>query len=187
MWGRPMIISVRGTSGSGKTHLARELMALYPSREDVLLGEKLVGHDLGGSLFVLGPYRDSAWSGGADMMGKPNKDREAKFRLIYDWALRRHVFYEGLMEGNEVQRTVALSRQFETHVIFLDTPLDLCLQAVNERRAARGITEPVDPRKTEEKHAELTRVRVRLRQAGVTTHMLGREAALNCVRGLLGV
>ncbi len=187
-----MIISIRGTSGSGKTHLVRALMALYHDRVDERVGNRLVGHDchareIGKGMFVLGPYRDTAWSGGADMLCPPHKTREGKFKLIYDWALRRNVVFEGLMEGNEVARTVALSRQFDTHVIFLDTSLEECLQAVNARRAARGVTEPVDPRKTEEKHAELVRVRARLRQAGVSTYFLGRDAALAKVRELLGV
>lgn len=180
-----MIISVRGTSGSGKTHLARALMALYPSRQTLEVGGKLGGYLLGDRLRVFGPYDERVQASGADAMRRFS--REQKFEIIGQWANQGDVFYEGLMEGNEVTRTVAQARDHTTHVIFLDHALEDCLNSINARRALRGVLEPVNPKKTEEKFEELKRVRVRLRQAGVTTHLVDRAGALNLVRGLLGV
>lgn len=97
------------------------------------------------------------------------------------------MFYEGLLIANEVTRTVLLARTHPTHVIFLDTPLDACLAAINARRALKGVTEPISRKKTEEKYVELGRVRQRLRQADVPTYLLDREAAFLKVRELLQV
>jgi len=178
-----MIISIRGTSGSGKTHLARAVMdRLGPRQEIPQEGERQhVGYVCFGPplLRVLGRYNVA--SGGADRIS----NRELAFRLLGEWAPSGHVLYEGLLIGNEVQRTILLNRTNPTHVIFLDVPLDACLEAINARRASRGETEPVSLKKTTEKFEELKRVRFRLKDAGVKTYYLGREAALDQVLNLL--
>lgn len=179
-----IIISVRGTSGSGKTHLAKRVMDLdfcsrFPIEEPGQRQE--VGYLCGEHLRVLGRYNVA--SGDADRI----TPRQLAFDLIERWATKGDVFYEGLLIANEVTRTVVLHRTHPTHVVFLDTPLDQSLAAINARRALRGVTEPVSRKKTEEKHAELGRVRQRLRQAGVPTYHLDREAAFLKVRELLQV
>lgn len=179
-----MIISVRGTSGSGKTHLARALMEKLPPPVPLLVeGRKRpLALDCGPVRF-LGDY--GVQQGGADTVRDP---REQVFRLIAQWADGgRHVFYEGLMVSNEVTRTLDLGRRHPTHVIFLNTPLDQCVAAINERRAARGVQEPVSLKKTTEKHEELLRVRARLRPSGIVqVYSLDREAAYLKVCELLG-
>ena len=127
------------------------------------------------------------------MMGKPNKDRDAKFALLGAWAADGDVLFEGLMESNEVPRTVALARHHPTHVIFLSTPLDECLAAINARRLARGVTEPVSPKNTADKWGELNgRIRGRLQDAatacpGLKVYSLGREEAFAKCCELLGL
>ncbi len=158
-------------------------MGLYPSCQPILEeGRKQeVGYLLGDSLRVLGRYNVA--SGGADRIDP----RSFAFELIGRWAEIGGVFYEGLLIANEVTRTVTLNCTHPTHVIFLDTPLEVCLAAINARRALKGITEPVSRKKTEEKFAELKRVRYRLQDARVPTYHLDREAAFLKVRELLGV
>lgn len=179
-----MIISVRGTSGSGKTHLARRLMSILPAPTPLMSEGR--GRPLAldcGQVRFMGDY--GVQQGGADTVRDP---REQVFRLIDQWASGGyHVFYEGLMASNEVTRTLEMGRRHPTHVIFLTTPLDQCVEAINARRVVRGVDEPVSIKKTAEKYEELVRVRSRLRAAGIVqVHALDREAAFAHVCGLLG-
>lgn len=151
--------------------------------------KKEVGYFFDPPLWVLGRYNVN--SGGADAITKSpvagETSRDFQFRLITDWATNGDVFYEGLLVANEVRRTVALAKLHPTHIIFLSTPLEECLAAVNARRAAKGITEPVPRKNTEDKFREMQRIRGRLKDAGVATHSLDREAAFVKVCELLQV
>lgn len=180
-----MIISIRGTSGSGKTHLVRQIIGLYPIVQELTVEGKPGGYLLGDRLRVYGPYNPRVQAAGADAMRRFS--RNEKYEHISWWAEKGDVIYEGLMESNEVGRTAALAQRHESHIIFLDHPLEGCLEAINARRAQRGVTEPVNPKKTTEKFEELERVRVRLRQAWVNTYLLPRDEALAKVKELLSL
>lgn len=182
-----MIISIRGTSGSGKTHLARRVMALVGGAPVLVrrLGKRLpVATQLPG-LVVLGDY--SAPQGGADTLR--DSERDEVFAMMDEFSGQCDLLYEGMMIANEVTRTVELARRTPTHVFFLNTPLEDCLASINERRRARGKDEPVSLKKTTEKFAELERVRSRLRASGrlAGVHLLDREAAFTEVCRLLNL
>ena len=181
-----MIISVRGTSGSGKTHLVRRVKALYDNWETVVEFGKIVGY-ANPKLFIFGDYRDSLQSAGADSIkwGK-FAHREHRMTFLRNWAVHYNVLFEGLMESNEVGRTAVWNKQVPVHVVFLDTPLEECLAYVNRRRAARGVVDPVNPYKTTVKHQELLRVHARLGNVGVDSRRLDREQAYRWVCQLLG-
>lgn len=183
-----MIVSLRGTSGSGKTTIARALMDKLQFerdlRDETLKGaDQLVGHCYHGlemPLFVVGRYNVA--SGGCDKI----YNRERQFEYIRRWAELGHVFYEGMQIANEVNRTAAIAKEHETHVIFLSTPIEECIAAINERRRLKGNNEPVDPKNTAGKRRELTeRILPRMRAAGVDSHFLSREEARDKVFELL--
>jgi hypothetical protein len=181
-----MIVSLRGTSGSGKTIIARKLMARVESRP-IIEDHRLIGYQCG-SFRVLGPYVKP--SGGVDVLNRDSRGREFVFATIARWAQLGDIFYEGLLVSNEVSRTVELSKQFETAVIFLTTPLEACLEAINKRRAERPSlfgAEPVNPKKTTEKYNELCRVACRLSDAGVRVILADREEAYQQCCVLLGL
>lgn len=185
------IINIRGTSGSGKSYLARQVMAAYYQKNAIHkegrkqpLYYEMTNKGDGPPLFVIGHYECAC--GGTDTI---STGTEGIFNLVRDLSQKGNVFFEGLLIGVEVTRTAKLVECGEVHVIALDTPLQTCLDGINERRRARGKMEPVPPANTTSKHSQVVRTMERLRKEapGVITHSLSRDAALAKVKELLGL
>ncbi len=187
---RPLIINVRGTSGSGKSHLIREVMARYKNQTPVFIeGRKRpmyykCQHPTGGrELCVLGHYESPC--GGCDTINGTdlifNTVRELA-RLGYD------VLFEGLLISIEVNRTNAMANSGigDVSVICLNTPLETCIASINSRRAARGKTEPVNPDNTASKHRGVVSAAKRLNPP-VNVGFLDRDLALKNICLMLGV
>jgi hypothetical protein len=60
------------------------------------------------------------------------------------------VFFEGLITGKTYGALGALSDKQKRHWIyaFMDTPFDVCVARVNQRRCAKGNFAPFDPERT---------------------------------------
>jgi thymidylate kinase len=179
-----MIISIRGTSGSGKSTLVRQLM-----NDSMPLFElnNLVGHQCDG-FRVVGPYpSDVRLAAGVDILNRTRR-RSELYDQIQRWAVLGDVVYEGLLVSNEVGRTAQQAQIYPTVVIFLNTPLDVCLERINERRKSKAPgslfdeePEAVNPRNTTEKFRELARVAERLEKAGViVVHQSCEDALAHC-------
>lgn len=188
-----MIVSVRGTSGSGKSTLARELMATARgSGEPIFELGRSVGHQYS-TFRTVGPYpEDVRLAAGVDILNHNMRRRDELFEQITTWAAIGGVFYEGLLVSSEVQRTVELAKRSPSVVIFLTTPLDVCLERIDARRQAKAQgslfgegVEPVNPKKTTERFYELQRVAYRLHAEGVQTYRLNCDAALRLCKELL--
>lgn len=185
-------INLRGNSGSGKTHLARRLIGLYPNRIINMLkpgGKRplsyiCTGH--GHPLFVLGDY-EAAWGGGADAV----TSREEGFKHLTVAAGQEcHLLWEGVIYSDEVPRTILLSRLQPTHIIFLTTPLDQCLDSIRARREAKGNLKPLSEDMTRSRHKSLENIFQRLRTAqapGIHVYRLDREEAFLRCKELLGL
>jgi hypothetical protein len=185
-----MIINLRGTSGSGKTVLARQIMALYPNCKPVMVGGRMrpIAYVYSGagdkSLAVIGSYE--ATCGGCDNVGSYGET----FRLVrtYD-AENCHVLFEGLIIVHEVNNTAALhTNGLPLQVIALDTPIEVCVACVNARRKAKKPdAEPVNPKNTEDKWHGMQRAIVRLKGHGVKVDTFSREAAFEFAAKLLRI
>jgi thymidylate kinase len=160
-----LLIKLHGTSGAGKTTVARDLMALDPAPRTLLnkanrKPEAYEVHLPGCSnlLYVLGPY--TATCGGLDGLS----DVLDHIRLLDHYGKVGHVFYEGLLGSEYYGRIGKVSEQFkDSHIFaFLDTPLQVCLQRVQARRLAKGNTKPLDPSNTVGRVAKIARLKVRL-------------------------
>jgi hypothetical protein len=187
-------LNIRGTSGSGKSHLARRLLARYSQREPVQPSGagRPRGYVLSGNLrplFVLGHY-EGDHGGGADNVS----DREEGFGLLTHFAQEGHdLFWEGVIYSDEVTRTLALSRIAETHIIVLATPIEQCLADVRARREAKGNLKPLSEKNTVSRVASIISACNRLKYGqspGLpkqNVETLGREEAwLRCIE-LLGL
>lgn len=197
-----MVINIRGTSGAGKTHLVKRMMALadkgeawWPSDSPTgLFGlptNRPAGHIIAtpsGRCLLLGNYEGVQCGGCDQLMKEPWKlTRDEVFALIRraapDFA---HIVFEGLLIS-EVLRCVSLRDSgFDIAVLNIDEPIETCLNSIIARRTARGVTKPLNPKLTVEKHRELRNQINRLKAAGVAAHNVSRSEAWSRLVTLLG-
>lgn len=161
-----MIINIRGTSGSGKSSLVRELMNQADEIEEIRpasAGGKLVGYSLEGladkDVHVVGSYHTAC--GGCDGI----KTQDEVCARVRRFAKMGHVVFEGLLISHIYGRYKALHQELDGlmgqgpyHWLFLDTPLEVCLENVAKRREARGNTAPLNPTNTIQKWHDSRRV-----------------------------
>lgn len=213
-----MIVNIRGTSGSGKSTLVRRVRELYTGAHLRVKAEgrkQPIGYILhregftGRSLALVGHYETDC--GGCDTI--------ADMDQIYTRVREAHehgydVLYEGLLISADANRAVALhSDGLDPLVIALDTPLDVCLASVNERRAgaharrvgdiaaenaaraAAGrkliVVPPekglVNPKNTESKYKGVRSSMKRLEAAGLRAEWHSRDSAFERIRKEFGV
>ena len=202
-----MIINIRGTSGTGKSTLARQLMALYepnPLRYRREGRKQPLGyryqHRIARDLAVVGHYETDC--GGADTI----TDYDDLFNLVRQGATRgMNVLFEGLLISGDVKRTTelhqwALNQGDVLHVVAIQLPLDECVASVNARRKEKAERSArvnggdpnyrgeVNPKNTIAKHRGLTLACQRLEAEGVIVHRpQGRAEAFRVCKHLLGL
>lgn len=186
-----MILNIRGTSGAGKTHLVRRLMAAAHPDGAAMLEALALDHPVrpgkkilagythydthSGSIFFAGSYEATcggcdkfSWKGAADWVQA----------LVAEQAEDAHVVFEGALVSEwKTERFCQLEHVSPLSIVVLNTPLADCLAAVTNRRAARGVAEPVDPESTTKRHETSVRKAAKERALGLDVHMLDREAA----------
>ena len=158
------VLNLRGTNGSGKTFVARELLSYTKStvyRIRDIHGESRGGRKpiiykgsyAGLPYYTLGSYEANC--GGCDTIPsvKIVADLLREFKTGYGI-----LFYEGLMISHMIGTVGAAAKEYgRNHVMaFLDTPLDVCIERVKKRRLARGDERPFNPKNVE---ADWPRVR----------------------------
>ena len=134
-----MIINIRGTSGSGKSTLVRKVMSYYGVIETFpwpnlkRKSKKARGYLLNGGIYIVGSYHTA--SGGCDQI--PKQD------TVQEWVEEAadqhdHVIFEGLLTCNSYGRWKEVHDRRPFHFMFLNTPLEDCVEAVVLRRIAKG-------------------------------------------------
>ena len=139
-----MIINIRGTSGTGKTHMVRAFMADHPGWETRFIPERKrpLGYfhpggngpeHMQGGVYVVGNYECAC--GGTDTLPSwgfiHNVVREAALQ-------RHHVLFEGLLWSHETKRTIMLSKDFQMQVWGIHLPIEECLDSINVRRRLKN-------------------------------------------------
>ena len=186
-----MIIQIAGTSGSGKTHVVRQLMAM--STKDTSthfiegraspIGYGMFIPGLRKGIHIVGSY--DAASGGCDSI----KHVPTIFDLVKKaHSEGRHVVFEGLFTMN-LTRGPALVDGFpgEVVVILLTTPMATCFASIDARRADKGL-EGLPPERHKNTKGHYIRARnytARMREAGARVKRVSREEALPCLLELL--
>jgi hypothetical protein len=190
-----MVIQLRGTSGSGKTHLAREIMEAYEPTPRVLYwaGRKRpIAYVYNRpresyartKLCVLGAYESVC--GGVDNINE--KAQVAK--LIRSAVEHNHdVLFEGLLWSEDFRYTLALHEdKIPVTVFSLTTPLELCIKRINKRRRTRNPkATDVNPKNTTVRVARINSAIRRLREHGVQIHEVPAKEALYTIKSLLGL
>lgn len=135
-----MLISLRGTNGSGKSTVVRNLFEKCKNPLPIysLLGPKQPeAYQLNGGwgkpLYILGPYLTG--TGGCDRIQPYDLIPE----LIEKYARKGHVLFEGIIISSVYGQVGALMERWKKDAIFLflDTPLDICLERVEGRRGGK--------------------------------------------------
>jgi hypothetical protein len=180
-----VIIQVRGTSGSGKSTIVRELLKVpgwdklrvkKPGRKQPY-GYMLTRPDQG-IVCVPGHYESAC--GGCDTL--PGQD--ITFQAVREAAdVALHTVFEGLLASEEVRRTVELHNDYKDQllVILLTTPVEECLEGIRARRVARGDARPLKEGNTRNRVGVIERACKRLDEAGVQVIRASRSDAWGIV------
>jgi predicted kinase len=184
-----MILTIRGTHGSGKSTLVRTVLGKYQiiipdyegwrERPAGYLCQKEGLQDL----WIQGPYEITC--GGCDTFTDINEAYEG---VTEHHEKGENVLFEGILAQHSRWNIDELILQFgieKFKVIVLTTPLEDCIASVNGRRAERG-KGIIDPRniKGEARGVELAAKRLEMK--GVTVWYLDRQEALQKSLELLG-
>lgn len=173
-----MIINLRGTSGSGKSTAVRYVMAggsVSEVRADPV-DKHPIGYAVSGAVdgvvSVVGKYTTAC--GGCDTI----KTQDEICGRVRRFATDGHVLFEGLLISHLFSRYAALSDELGGICFgFLDTPLEVCLERVRARRAARGNTKPLNEKNTVQKWHDMRRVYGKFRDAGHNAVWVPNETA----------
>ncbi len=194
-----MIVIIRGTSGSGKSHIVYDVIKeLGPHHETFTLGPK---NKLGGytwrwrapgaepRIAIVGRYETAC--GGCDAFSWPGAADEVAERARQMEASGYSVLLEGLIVSAwATDRLVSLGSGLRT--IHLTTSLEDCLAAVRTRRDTRAAAagkeaSPLNPENTTKKWHGLHSCTRRQREASMPVEELDRAAARERVFELLGL
>ena len=182
-----MIISIRGTSGSGKSTLVRKVMDLYDMKVPQFIeGRKQPiaynlyndnGGELSAPLAVIGHYESAC--GGCDTI----HEFDEVFKLVREAHMEGYnVLFEGVLLYCEIPRTAALAKEFNTTIIAMTTPIDVCIESINLRRSTKSVlAEPVDPANTITKFNGTITTMKRLEAEGVPVNWCSREQAFSLI------
>lgn len=147
-----IVVKIGGCNGSGKTSMVRALIALVKAEPYVAkLGDKRpTGYYAKNSRTrILGSYETEC--GGMDTIGNKEEIRALLHNCV-DSLPNEVIIFEGLITGKTYGYIGELSERKEQKgswiYAFMDTPFDICVDRVNQRRTARGTDTPVSAERT---------------------------------------
>lgn len=161
-----ILLNLRGTHGSGKSHVMRNFLAMHPAQKKHygVLGARLPeayeltikGCDK--PVYVIGPYITVC--GGLDCV----RPYDNIMVLVDKYQKKGHVVFEGLIAAGVYGRVGEFLEQFKkrVHFLFLDTPLDTCIQRVQSRRDTRGTKTEFNDANVRKKYAAVLSVKKRV-------------------------
>lgn len=196
---------LRGTNGSGKTHVARYLLEESKAKPILYMGRKVrayQGQLDGYPLFILGSYETAC--GGCDTISSVQEVADLLRLLmtqnddpyVYDVdGTNGIVFFEGLMISHMLGTVGTMQANLgkQNNVLaFLDTPLDKCIEHVMTRRMLRKDERPFDPKNVIKDHPRVHQSKDNARKQGYMTVDVPwqdsciwvRQSMFNIYRGL---
>jgi len=180
------VINIRGTNGSGKSYLVHRLLKEYGA---VPLGQndRIVAYRLENSgypkVYVVGRYETV--TGGTDTFSGGAVEASKHIAALSE---KGHVIFEGLIASGIAGRWVKLAESLPQHqwiFLTLDTPLEKCIEMVNERRHAKGKPDLPDPKWIITKSKAVESSFVFMKKAGLNVWKVRRDQAYEIVRRLL--
>jgi hypothetical protein len=150
-----VIIQIRGTSGSGKSHAVRHVIKKLGIK-NVVKGktpggrDTVVGYRLNGDVMIVSRYEGDV-GGGADMV---NSQEELRRRVTRFANKGRVVLFEGVVSTtvftawSELDAKLRRSKGHEYVWAFMNTPLGVCIRRIIKRRRNAGNRDPFNPKHT---------------------------------------
>lgn len=155
----PLIINLRGNSGSGKTFTTRAFMKEIRSEPGRVRGAFWKGWDEIGDYkkqnwTVLGSYENAC--GGCDTI---KTQAEIIERVEYATSKGFNVWLEGLILSTIYGSVGAYSEKFGDRWVFayLQPPIEECIRRIKARRAAAGNTKPLNETNTRLRYGTIER------------------------------
>lgn len=181
-----MLIQIRGTSGSGKTWIIKQLMSEYEfkpiKKNGVVMGyycEEL-------NTFLVGKYETAC--GGCDSI-KTQDETCSRIRkaLNKGW----NVVFEGLICSHIAERYANLYKDLtaegtDVKYIFLNTPFSQCIENINIRRQEAG-KPPVIAKNTRKDYDSTKKSRKNMHSMGVPNEdmpIMSSDKALKYIESL---
>ncbi len=184
-----MIVSVRGTNGSGKSTVVRGLMDLGTARPiyGLLGASKPEAYELSLDkieqfVYVIGPYQVP--TGGCDQI----HPYETIIALIEKYMKRGHVLFEGVIVGSVWGRVGVILDSIgkDSIIVILTTSLEECISRVQVRRDSKGIVKLLNPKNLEFKYYAIAKMREnRLKEDVVRIIDTPSEGGVDVIYGLL--
>jgi predicted ABC-type ATPase len=181
------VVAIKGTNGSGKSTVVRELIACLGKQAILRVNSKEAGYRCryeDGSLFVLGKYKTAA-CGGLDSSFSYGGAADDLLLCIDKLAGQGHVCCEGVIAitsyGHDRMTRFADKLKRKGHrMIFahIDTPAELCVERVKQRRREAGNQKPFDPEKLLDKYQSILKSQEQLLAAGYDARILPHEEPL---------
>jgi predicted ABC-type ATPase len=181
------VVAIKGTNGSGKSTVVRELIARLGKQSILRVNSKEAGYRCkyeDGSLFVLGKYKTAA-CGGLDSSFSYGGAADDLLLCIDKLAPQGHVVCEGVIAitsygFRRVTRFADKLRRKGHRMIFahIDTPAELCIERVNQRRLEAGNHKPFNPEKLLDKYESILKSQEKLKQIGYDARILPHEEPL---------
>ena len=181
------VVAIKGTNGSGKSTAVRGLIEHLGKQSILRVNSKEAGYRCryeDGSLFVLGKYKDAA-CGGLDSSFSYGGAADDLLLCIDKLAGQGHVICEGVIAitsygFGRVTRFADKLKRKGHHMIFahMNTPADLCIERVKQRRMEAGNPKPFNPEKLLQKYESILKSQEKLREAGYDARILPHEEPL---------
>lgn len=185
-----MIVNLRGTSGSGKSTIAFAIMAKSLEKTAITVpgtrGELIQGYEMRVSeapyykkLRVVGKYETQC--GGCDGINTQNETE----RRVRTWhGEGYHVLFEGLLISHIYGRWAQVAKDCKPfRFVFLDTPLDVCIERVKQRRLSKGNDKPLNTDNTVQKWKDARRVFDKAKADGLEPVWMNSDTAAEEILG----
>jgi len=180
------VVAIKGTNGSGKSTVVRALLDRLGKQSILRVNSKEAGYRCryeDGSLFVLGKYKTAC--GGLDSSFSYSGAADDLLLCIDKLAAQGHVVCEGVIAitsygHNRMTRFADKLKRKGHRMIFahIDTPAEMCIERVRQRRMEAGNRKPFNPEKLLDKYQSILKSQEQLLKAGYDARILPHEEPL---------
>lgn len=160
------VINLRGTSGSGKTYIVKQILAHGNwSRWTDSDGKILGYYNESNRWAIVGSYETPC--GGCDTI-KTQAEVKSRIYMLLQWGY--NVLFEGLVISTITQGWLdfanSIKPQANTMFCYLNTPIETCIQQVRSRRESNGKSPEFNTDNTVNRVKSIQSTRDKLRNSG---------------------